>query len=303
MCVATVFLSHTSSLLLGLHVDKTQRGIIYLDEVDKIARKQQGGSLSRDVSGEGVQQALLKMLEGSIIQVKDKSVPKQNPGGRPEFIEIDTSNILFVCGGAFSGLQDIIAKRTINSSIGFEATLSTYKSDSKDSARKDSELFEAVEPGDVVKYGLIPEFVGRFPLVVSTHALDIEQLIQVMTEPENSIYRQYRQMFAMNGIELVFSEDAFETIAVLATSRNTGARGLKSIVEQALLDVMFEVPSTHDVHTVYVNAETIQGTKPALVVCGDDKLENYLDNEEVEEESGTEATGWSCTGTARSQYM
>jgi len=200
------------------------------------------------------------------------------------YIQIDTTDILFVCGGAFSGLQDIIARRTINSSIGFNAKISSYKSENT-TATKDSALFGLVEPNDVVKYGLIPEFVGRFPLVVSTHALDTEQLVRVLKEPRNALYRQYRQMFAMRGIDLVLTDDALSTTAELAMARNTGARGLRSILERSLLDAMFDVPSLPNVHTVYVDADTVNGITPATVLSGDDTLENFLNTKSKEMEN------------------
>jgi ATP-dependent Clp protease ATP-binding subunit ClpX len=197
------------------------------------------------------------------------------------YLQIDTTDILFVCGGAFSGLQDIIARRTINSSIGFNAKISSYKSENT-TATKDSALFGLVEPGDVVKYGLIPEFVGRFPLVVSTHALDTEQLVRVLKEPRNALYRQYRQMFAMRGIELVLTDDALEATAELAMARNTGARGLRSILERALLDAMFDVPSMPDVHTVYVDGDAVRGVTSASIITGDQTLEAFLMQKEAD---------------------
>ena len=191
------------------------------------------------------------------------------------YIQIDTTDILFICGGAFSGLQDIIAKRTVNSSIGFGACISSYSSKDANVA-KDSHLFGMVEPADIVSYGLIPEFVGRFPLVVSTLALDVPQLVRVLTEPRNALYRQYRQMFAMRGIDLHFSDEALEAAAELAMARNTGARGLRSILERALLDPMFEVPDMPDVNAVYVDAAAVRGQGPARILSGSETLESFL---------------------------
>ena len=210
------------------------------------------------------------------------------------FIQIDTTNILFICGGAFSGLQDIIARRTINSSIGFNANISSYKSNDT-TATKDSALFGLVEPGDVVKYGLIPEFVGRFPLVVSTHALDVDQLVRVLKEPRNALYRQYRQMFAMRGIDLVLTDDALVATSELAMERNTGARGLRSILERSMLDAMFEVPSMPNVHTVYVDENVIRGVTPAMMISGDDTVEDALSTRDAD---GSNTEGSNTEGSS-----